>query len=123
MTTEVQLMREEISLQHEEICRLNRNIDKLNADLRKRDKQIKELKTRLVKYETPDKNSGNSSTPPSKETFKDENSSRTKTLRKSKKPGGQLGHEGNTLKMTDTPDETEDVQAPFIATKSRGIFI
>lgn len=113
MTTEMQLMREEISLQHEEICRLNRNIDKLNADLRKRDKQIKDLKTRLAKYETPDKNSGNSSTPPSKETFKDENIRRTKTLRKStgKKPGGQSGHEGNTLKMTDTPDETEDVQA------------
>ncbi|HJZ39218.1 MAG TPA: IS66 family transposase [Bacteroidales bacterium] len=49
------------------------------------------------------KNSKNSSVPPSK----DENRPfKTKSLRASdgKKPGGQTGHEGNTLKMTETPD-------------------
>ena len=66
MTEEMRLMRETIASQHVDICNLNRNMDKLNADLCKRDKQIKELKTRLAKYETPDKNSGNSSTPPPK---------------------------------------------------------
>lgn len=57
------------------------------------------------------KNSNNSSTPPPKENMKDENIRRTKSLRKptGRKPSVQLGHEGSTLKMTDKPDETEDV--------------
>ena len=59
---------------------MNRNIDKLNADLRKRDKRIEELEAKLAKYESPDKNSGNSSTPPSKENLKAEAIRRTKTL-------------------------------------------
>lgn len=49
------------------------------------------------------KNSRNSSVPPSK----DENRPfKTKSLRdpSGKKPGGQTGHQGNTLKMTDRPD-------------------
>ena len=113
MTDEMRLMRETIASQHSDICQLNRNIDRLNADLRKRDKEIEELKARLAKYEAPDKNSGNSSTPPSKESIKAEAVRRTKTLRKptGRKPGGQKGHEGSTLKMTQTPDETEDVSA------------
>ena len=112
---EMRLMHETIVSQHSDLCQLNRNIDRLNADLRKRDKQIEELKTRLAKYEAPDKNSGNSSTPPSKEGIKDEAIRRTKTLRKptGRKPGGQQGHEGSTLKMTQTPDETEDVSASY----------
>ena len=111
MTEEVRLMRETIDSQ----CQLNRNIDRLNADLRKRDKQIEELKAKLAKYETPEKNSGNSSTPPSKESMKDEVIRRTKTLRKptGRKPGGQKGHEGSTLKMTQAPDETEDIAANY----------
>ena len=106
MTDEMRLMRETIASQHADICQLNRNIDRLNADLRKRDKLIEELKARLAKYEAPDKNSGNSSTPPSKESMKDEAIRRTKTLRKptGRKPGGQKGHEGSTLKMTQAPD-------------------
>lgn len=64
MTEEMRLMRETIDSQHADICQLNRNIDRLNADLRKRDKQIDELKAKLARYEAPDKNSGNSSTPP-----------------------------------------------------------
>ena len=115
MTEEMRLMRETIDSQHADICQLNRNIDRLNADLRKRDKRIKELEAELAKYKTPDKNSGNSSTPPSKESMKDEAIRRTKTLRKptGRKPGGQEGHEGSTLKMTQTPDETEDVSANY----------
>ena len=113
MTEEMRLMRETIDSQHADICQLNRNIDRLNADLRKRDKRIEELEAKLAKYEAPDKNSGNSSTPPSKESIKAESVRRTKTLRKptDKKPGGQKGHEGSTLTMTQTPDETEDVAA------------
>ena len=115
MTEEMRLMRETIDSQHADICQLNRNIDRLNADLRKRDKRIEELEAKLAKYESPDKNSGNSSTPPSKENMKAEAIRRTKTLRKptGRKPGGQKGHEGSTLKITQTPDETEDVSANY----------
>ena len=73
MTEEMRLMRETIDSQHSDICQLNRNIDRLNAELHKRDKEIQDLKEKLAKYESPDKNSGNSSTPPSKENMKDEN--------------------------------------------------
>ena len=57
------------------------------------------------------KDSDNSSTPPSKESMKDEVVRRTKSLRKKsgRKPGGQNGHEGQTLMKTATPDVTEDI--------------
>ena len=111
----MQLMSETISSQHSEICQLNREVNKLHTDLRERDKHIEDLEARLAKYEAPNKDSGNSSTPPSKENMKAEAIRRTKTLRKptGKKPGGQEGHEGSTLKMTETPDETEDIAASF----------
>ena len=115
MTEEMRLMHETIDSQHAEICRLSRLVESNNVELHKRDKRIEELEAKLSKYETPDKNSGNSSTPPSKESMKDEAIRRTKTLRKptGRKPGGQNGHEGSTLKMTQAPDETEDVSANY----------
>ena len=67
------------------------------------EKEIVELKSRLEKYEHP-KNSRNSSIPPSK----DENRpKKNNSLRKKsdKKTGGQFGHEGKTLMMTNTPDK------------------
>lgn len=77
-------MQKTIDSQHDTICNLNRNINKLNAELSKRNTIIEDLRKRLAKYETPDKNSNNSSTPPSKEKMKDEVVRRTKTLRKTK---------------------------------------
>jgi transposase len=67
-------------------------------------KENAELKQRLAKYETP-KNSNNSSVAPSK----DENRPKRRSLREKsgRKPGGQKGREGNTLKMVPTPDITE----------------
>lgn len=107
---EMRLMRETINQQHTEITKLNRNIESLNHQLRKKNEEIAKLKKRLSKYETPDKNSGNSSTPPGKERMKDEIVRRTKTLRKpsGKKPGGQEGHKGHKLSCVDTPDEIID---------------
>ena len=115
MTGEMQRMRETIDSQHFDICRLNRNIEALHVRLHEKDKENAELRARLAKYEEPEKNSGNSSTPPSKENIKAETIRRTKTLRKQtgRKPGGQKGHEGSTLKMTQTPDTTADVSANY----------
>lgn len=112
---EMQSLRETIASQHSEICRLNRRIEALNVELRKRDKAIEQLQSRLSKHETPDKDSDNSNTPPSKEKMRDEVIRRTKTLRKptGRKPGGQAGHEGSTLKFRQSPDETEDVTANY----------
>lgn len=115
MADEMRKMRKTIESQYAEICQLNRNIDKLNADLHKRNKRIEELEEKLAKYESPDKNSGNSSIPPSKENMKSEVVRRTKSLRKptGKKPGGQKGHRGTSLAVTETPDETEEVSANY----------
>ncbi|OYU92743.1 MAG: transposase [Bacteroidetes bacterium B1(2017)] len=69
------------------------------------------LRERLAKYENP-KNSRNSSIPPSK----DENRPlKTKSLRQQTgaKVGGQKGHEGNTLKMTEHPDQIIDYVPDF----------
>lgn len=110
MAEEMRSMRKTIDQQYSEIARLNRNIEALNHQLRKKDKVIARLNERLSKYEQPGKNSGNSSTPPSKEGMKDEIVRRTKTLRKpsGKEPGGQKGHEGCKLSLSSTPDEVID---------------
>lgn len=107
MAEEMRSMRKTIDQQYSEIARLNRNIESLNHQLRKKDKEIAKLNERLSKYEQPDRNSGNSSTPPSKENMKSEIVRRTKTLRKpsGKKPGGQDGHKGHKLSCSAVPNE------------------
>jgi len=64
---------------------------------------IAKLNKQLSKYENP-KNSSNSSLPPSHDLVRP---LRTKTLREpsGRKPGGQPGHEGTTLQMTQNPDQ------------------
>lgn len=69
-------------------------------------KEVQYLKERLSKYETP-KNSSNSSIPPSK----DENRpKRNQSLREKtdRKPGGQIGRKGSTLKMVEKPDDIQE---------------
>ncbi len=103
LLSELQSLRKTVDSQYAEICSLNRNVDKLL-------KENRELRKRLSKYEEPPKNSGNSSTPPSKERMKDEIVRRTKSLRKpsDKKPGGQPGHDGSTLGLNDSVDNIVD---------------
>lgn len=82
----------------------------LRMDYVQLQKDNTKLREELENYKT-NKNSNNSSIPPSK----DENRPlRNKSLRKKteRKPGGQPGHEGNTLRMTDRPDDIENHQPP-----------
>ena len=110
MAEEMRSMHKTIDQQYAEIAKLSRNIESLNHQLRKKNKEISDLKDRLSKYEDPEKNSGNSGTPQSKERMKDEIVRRTKTLRKpsGKKTGGQQGHKGYKLSCIANPDEVID---------------
>jgi hypothetical protein len=68
--------------------------------------QIKELTERLTALESRlNQNSRNSSKPPSSDYFS-KGKPNPKSLRKQsgKKPGGQEGYPGTTLKMVDNPD-------------------
>lgn len=104
-------MRRTANSHYDQICQLNRASQRQLKELKALRKENAELRRRLSQYEEPSKNSGNSSVPPSKENMKDESARLTKSLRKAsgKKPGGQHGHEGNTLKKTDAPDSVSDI--------------
>ncbi len=83
---------------------LTKRVDLLEKSNFQLEKENMQLRKKLSKYETP-KHSGNSSIPPSK----DENRCKpNQSLRKSsgKKPGGQPGHKGKTLEMSNFPDKT-----------------
>ena len=120
MTEEMRLLRETLSQQYAENVKLNRNINALNLQIRKKDTELTNLRERLSKYENPDKNANNSSTPPSKERMKDEIVRRTRSLRKpsGKKPGGQKGHDGHKLSCSFVPDEIID-EVPNYCTRCR----
>lgn len=120
LSAQIESMQKTIDSQHSTICQINqigqaqlKKIKTLKCLLKKKDKENEELRKRLSKYEEPPKNSGNSSTPPSKEPMKDEIVRRTKSLRKptGKKPGGQPGHEGKTLELTDSADSITEESA------------
>jgi transposase len=84
-----------------------------NIELSKRVSELEaenaELRERLSHYEKPEKDSHNSSTPPGQESIKAAAIRRTRSLRKpsSRHTGGQEGHAGITLIMSDTPDVIE----------------
>ncbi len=78
-------------------------IEEQSAQIKNFISQVNKLTKEIEKFKHP-KNSSNSSIPPSKDENmpKQNQSLREKTGRK---PGGQKGHPGDTLRMTATPDE------------------
>ncbi|MCK4345551.1 MAG: IS66 family transposase zinc-finger binding domain-containing protein [Bacteroidales bacterium] len=86
------------------ISALIKKLEEFTIRVERLEKENAYLRERLSKYETP-KNSNNSSIPPSK----DENRPKRKSLREKsrRRPGGQKGRKGNTLKMFETPDIIE----------------
>jgi transposase len=69
-------------------------------------KRIEILEKKLEQYEKPDKNSGNSSLPPSSDKNKKHYPPREKS---GKKQGGQFGHKGYTKMLHENPDEIIEV--------------
>lgn len=118
-------LRQEISILRAENKRLrieNVSLKRENARLRKENKELREenaalkkevaaLKEEvkslkgLLKRSTLNKNSSNSHLPPSNDF-----SRKNKSLRKpsGRKPGGQAGHKGDTLKVVSEPDKMID---------------
>ena len=115
MADEIRSMRETIDWLYAENLKPNRTIGAFNHQIRKKEEENAKLREQLAKYEKPDKNSVNSSTPPCKEKMKDEIARRTRTLRKPsvKKAGGQQGHDGHKLYPSSIPDEVADDAADY----------
>ena len=76
----------------EQVEMLNKTIEKLHAT-------IKELREQL------NKNSGNSSKPPSSDGLKKKPVTKSLREKSGKKPGGQNGHKGKYLSVVSEPDE------------------
>ena len=110
MAEEIRSKRKTIDQQYAEIAKLNSNMELLNHQLRKKNEEITELKYSIVQIRDPEKDSGNSITPPSKERMKDEIVRKTKILRKpsGKNPVDQQSHKGHRLSCIVTPDEVID---------------
>lgn len=108
MNNKLSSMEQTISEQGADISRLQRIINQ-------KDKEIHVLKNRLSKYEKPDKDSHNSSIPPSQESIPAKAVRRTQSLRKKseRKTGGQPGHPGSTLETSSSPAFIEEHKSHY----------
>ena len=85
-----------------------KEIDALKSENQQLKKEIVSLKQENAKLkEIINKNSGNSSKPPSTDGFKKIHNSREKS---GKRPGGQLGHKGTIPILFDNPTRTVDIK-------------
>ncbi len=98
MTPEEELLqlRQEKSLLLEQLAQRDEQIAQMQQQITLLNKQVQALQEQLKK------DSHNSHFPPSSDRFhRQPKSLRTRSV---KKPGGQAGHAGNTLKLSETPD-------------------
>ena len=105
MTEQLSILFNKIDGLLNRIDNLESEVSRLTSEKQSLSGQVKDLTKLLSKYETP-KNSQNSSRPPSSDFPKQQ---KTQSLREPtlKKPGGQFGHEGSTLRMVPAPNITE----------------
>src|SRR6266568_5381519 len=93
----ISVQRDLITRQQEQITLLERELSLQQEQMAQFAEQVKALQERLAK------DSHNSHLPPSSDRF----GRQPKSLRQKsgKKPGGQEGHPGSTLHLSETPDE------------------
>ena len=96
LIAQIQKMSEQLQQQNEQLTKLREEIAAKDAQIAALTKKIEEL--------THKKNSGNSSTPPSKDGYQ---KAAPKSLREKsgRKAGGQAGHKGSGMKIDREPDE------------------
>ena len=102
----IEIYNQGISQVIDAIQKLTIEIRTQKAEIKALCKENKLLTKRVLSLESQvNKNSNNSSKPPSSDGFK----KKTKSLRtkSGKKPGGQNGHESSTLELSDNPDQIE----------------
>ena len=100
---QIQRLCEQLQLQSEQLQTQNEQLTKLREEIAAKDAQIAAL-TKKIEELTHKKNSGNSSTPPSKDGYQ---KPAPKSLREKsgRKAGGQEGHKGSGMKIDREPDE------------------
>jgi transposase len=110
LQAEVDSLKSTVSEQRMEISGLYRRLDFKDKEILALKRENKTLGDKLSKYEKPEKDSHNSSVPPSQESISSRLLHRTSSLReKSSRPsGGQPGHEGSTLQSVLFADEVEE---------------
>lgn len=119
LTADITGLKQTISEQGVEISNLRRLCTQKDARIAKLESENATLKSKLSKYEkedTPDKDSHNSSIPPSQESIAAKNIRHTTSLREKSNlsSGGQPGHKGFTIKKCISPDVIEDCLPPVI---------
>jgi len=101
----------ELSACRSEVSRLNRVNSRLVSDNAKLEKLVRQLEAEIEKLggRQVEKDSTNSSIPPTQQSIPAQAALRTRSLRKpsGRKSGGQEGHEGHELAKTDTPCSVE----------------
>jgi len=115
----------------EEIGRLNRILNQKNVEIHSLKQDLANANARIKELEgggsdddvdvspnnsgKPEKNSSNSSIPPSQESISARELRRTSSLRKhsGRHSGGQHGHKGTNLKFVETPDFTEEHEPEY----------
>ena len=119
---ELTTVKEELSASRSDVASLKRNSTRQNVTIKRitqeRDqfkKEVESLRSELEKLgcKHVEKDSSNSSIPPTKQPIEKQVVQRTKSLRQpsGKKPGGQHGHEGHSISKTQNPDGIEEHKA------------
>ena len=105
----------ELSSCKSEVSRLNRNNTHLVSENRKLRKKVEQLEAEIEQLggKQVEKDSTNSSVPPTQQSISKQAALRTRSLRTptGRKSGGQEGHEGHELAKTGSPSDSEDHMA------------